>query len=905
MNRNDTAGQVVSVPEASYLADDLQRIETASHNEAIQLAKALREQEWKRIEEWFMDGVNEISGWDVSIRLSSVTDGIVRALARRMFKGDDVPQSVWREIGLFAIGGYGRGELNPHSDLDVMIVYPDKVMPNWLQNAYNDFHTMLWDVGFKVGISLRGIPELDYLLRDDFVTATALLEYRLLLGTSAIDDGMSDLLDRFRKKRNKAFLKYKIEELMERRNKAGASMFLMEPNIKTNPGCLRDVQYLYNIAFMIFEGRNLYALKELSAVKVDDIKSLFQANAHLLRLRSLLHFHHGRRQDELELRDQVRIAEQLGYSGYSRLSAVEVMMQEHYHMVLRVHKMVELMNSHLRLQGHLGKRIKLLRSRKVLNKNFTAMAGLVYCTNKRIWTEEDVSSQIMEAFALAHEHNYRMSLETQRHIRANTDVIQESYYRGEYERSSKAFMGILSNVGHLQTTLEDMHNCGMLGAFMPEFANISCLMQFNSYHQYTVDQHTLFAVGYLDKVHRGNDKGLPQMPKIFQRIKRKDLLVLGLLLHDVGKYMGRGHVQRGALMVGPVATRMGLSPEDEEIVHFLVDAHVSLSDATRMRDIHDPELVAEFSSSMGSQLRLDMLYCLTYADAKATSDQAMTGWQMSVMYELYCNISEYLSNNTMVSRRGKRQRVQDALEQRGIAADQIDSFLTALPKEYVYNVSPEQALHHFELYGYAKNGKLGFRKEFNDENAGLEMALPWRYDRFADVTGVLSAAGCQIIDGRCWTLGREVVIYRFQVEHAINNKFADESWWGRLVANLQDVIDGTCDIEKLIKQRLHNMAFEDKAADSGFNDPAVKVEQKTSRNYSIIDAHYKDEPGSLSAVARVVVESGCTIDYASASTRGDVCTSVFYVAKEDVKLNNEEAQRLQESIAETLHVSKV
>ena len=896
---------MVSVPEATYLVEELRQIETLDHNKAIQLAKSIREREWKAIEAWFMEGINEISGWDVSIRLSSVTDGIVRALARRMFRGNGVPESVWREIGLFAIGGYGRGELNPYSDLDVMIVYPDKQMPNWLQTVYNDFHTMLWDVGFKVGISLRGIPELDYLLKDDFVTATALLEYRLLLGTAAIDDAMTDLLNRFRKKRMKAFLVYKLDELMGRRNQAGASMFLMEPNLKTNPGCLRDVQYLYNIAFMIFNGRNLYALKELAAIKIDDIKSLFQANAHLLRLRSLLHFFHGRRQDELELRDQVRIAEQLGYSGYSRLSAVEVMMQEHYHMVLRVHKIVELLNSHLRLQGFLGHKLKLLRSRKVISKSFTAMAKLVYCTNKHIWKEADAAAQIMEAFEYAHEHNYRISLETQRHIRANIDVIQESYYKGRYERSSTAFMNILRNIGHLQTTLEDMHNCALLDAFMPEFGNISCLMQFNSYHQYTVDQHTLFAVGYLDKVYRGKDKGLPSMPKIFQSIKRKDLLVLGLLLHDVGKYMGRGHVKRGALMVGPVAARMGLNQDEEELVHFLVDAHVSLSDATRMRDIHDPELVAEFSDYMSTQERLDMLYCLTYADAKATSDQAMTGWQMSLMYELYCNISSYLKNDALVSRTGKRQRVHQALEQRGIPQVQIEAFLKRLPSEYVYNVTPDEATHHFELHGFAACNKLGFRKEYNDENACLEIAMPWRYDRFADVTGVLSAMGCQIIDARCWSLAREVLIYRFQVEHAIVNKFADESWWGKLIKHLQDIIEGTCDLEALLKQRVHNMVFEDKAADSGFNDPAVKVEQKTSERYSIVDAHYKDEPGSLSEIARVIVELGYTIDYASASTRGDVCTSVFYVASEDGKLSTEAAEDLQDRIAEALHVSKV
>ena len=473
MNRNETGGQLVTIPEAEHLADLFKQIEEGDNATAISISKQIRLDEFNKIEDWFITNVNEVSGWDVSIRLTSVTDGIVKALARRMFKGGDIPADAWQKIGLFAIGGYGRGELNPHSDLDVMLVYLDNKMPSWLQQVYNDFHTLLWDAGFKVGIALRGISELEYLLKDDFVTATALLEYRLLLGTGASEQAMSDLLDKFRHKRSKVFLKYKIEELLERRNKAGASLFLMEPNLKTNPGCLRDVQLLYNISYIVFGGRNLYALKELSAVKVDDIRALFQANAHLLQLRSLQHFFHGRRQDELELKDQVRIAKQLGYSGYSRLSAVEVMMREHYHMVMRVHKMVELMISHLRMQGHLGKRISLLRTRKKINQHFSVIAGLVYCINKNIWNEPDAPALIMEMFLTAHNRNLSVSLETQRHIQANLHILHEDTYSRNDPRIAKAFMSILSNIGRLQKTLEEMHNCGFLGAYMPEFDNIS------------------------------------------------------------------------------------------------------------------------------------------------------------------------------------------------------------------------------------------------------------------------------------------------------------------------------------------------------------------------------------------------------------------------------------------------
>lgn len=902
MDRTETAGQVLSIPPAEHLQDELQHIESAGRQDAVEAAKSVRSREFENISTWMLQQINEVTGWDISIRLTSITDAIVRALARRACRTTDTPDDFWKQAGLFAVGGYGRGELNPESDLDVMLVHRDKHIPDWLQAMYNELNTLLWDSGFNVGIAMRGLAELEHMIKDDFVTATAVLEHRILLGDGHMDQDMLDILERFRKKRQKAFLQYKIEELEERRNKTGASLFLMEPNLKTNPGCLRDVQLLYNLAFMVFGGRNLHALKELSAVRIDDVKALFQANAHLLRMRSLQHFHHQKRQDVLELRDQVRIAEQLGYAGYSRLSAVEVMMREHYHMLTRVHKMVNLLISHLNMRGLLGKRISLLRSRKVINRHFTSIAGYIYSSDRAIWKDPDAAVHIMEMFLIAHRRNLKVSLELQRHIQSNLHVLDLDTRTRADQRLAVHFMRILSEPGRVQLTLEEMHNCGFLGTYMPEFSNVSCLMQFNSYHQYTVDQHTLFALGHVDQVHRGYDRGLPEMPRILQSIRRKDLLNLGLLLHDIGKYMGRGHVQRGALMVEPIARRLHLTRDELDLVYFLVEQHVSLSDASRMRDINDPECIERFAVTVSTQERLDMLYCLTYADGKATSDKVMTGWYMSILHELYCNIREYLSNQSLPSMYGKRQRVIQELKHRNVSEADITVFLDDLPHEYAFGIEPTDAVHHFNLCQIARQGNLGFRKDTDGDTAVVDIAMQWHPNRFAEVTGVLASVGCQIIDARCWSMAGKIILYRFKIEHAISAKFGDDDWWSRLVAHLNKVREGTCDVDALLEQRVHNMAFEERAADSGFNDPAVKVEQKTSQTNSIIDVHHKDEPGSLSRIAQVISDFGCSVDYATVSTMGDIATGVFYVSRDNRKLNTEEAASIQDLIARELNV---
>lgn len=895
---------IVNVPEAAHLRGELRAAEDLPRPELVARIKALRTRELEAIARSQVEHINEITGVDVATSITAVTDALVRTLARRAFlRAGATPAEYEQRIGLFAVGGYGRGEMNPCSDLDLLVLHADARQPDWVKAGNAELQTLLWDTGFQVGASMRSVGELEKILKEDFVTATAVIEQRRLDGAPAHGEALARVLETFRRRRLKEFLQFKVEELGKRRAQTGISLFLMEPNLKSNPGCLRDVQLLRNIAFMLSGGRNLFALEELEVITRRDLADVAAANDHLLALRSLNHFHHRRKHDTFQLADQLRMADQLGYADVSRLRAVEHLMKRHYALVLHVHQTLELTLSRLRALGHLGRKPILVLSRKVLDQDFTAVEGRVYLSDKvGFWKKPDAGARLIRMCRLAQSRDVGIALELQRDIRANLGVINDDVRHDP--ALGRMFLAMLGDAGRVRPILQDMHNCGLLGAYLPEFGNLTCHMQFDSYHQYTVDEHTLIAVGNLDAVARGQSPGLPGMARIFPAVHRKDLLVLGLLLHDVGKYMGRGHVARGAMMVAPVARRLGLDEGEEETVWFLVDRHVSLSDASRMRDFREPGFLKAFAQRMGSEERLDLLYCLTYADARAVGEGILTGWQEALLAEIREAVQGELRRQQGHQPPSHHERLRTELAATGRTSADIEAWLAELPDNYLYQVVPGEAVKHLAVMEEARRTGVGLHRELKDRYAFVTAALPDRHALFADVTATLTGNLFDILDTRTWVTTHGLVAYTFRLTSANPGRLREESTWTRLRADLQLVVQGRLDpVAMLARRKAASAVGQPKPADSRFDDPAVKVEQRTSERHTIVDIHAKDEPGLLSLLCRAISDHGCNITYACINTMGDVAVDVFYVDRDGRKLDDEEAERLRRHLIGALNLS--
>lgn len=897
----DMTSQIIALPTLTGVDRELAAVAQAPRPEFILAVKALYQRELAVIAKQQLADINEFSGLDVVSTITALSDSIIRVLAKRAFAKVEAPADWMDQVGIFAVGGYGRGELNPYSDIDLLIMPMDAKSEPWATKANSEFQAMLWDVKFTVGSSKRALPELERCIEEDFITATAVIEQRPLVASERVAAALKDLLARFRKRRSQPFLKYKLDELAKRRAAAGASLFIMEPNLKSNAGCLRDVQLLRNIGFIVSGSRNLLHLADLEVITRKDLSDVLVTNDHLLALRSLLHFHHKRKQDVLQLTDQVRIAHELGYADVSKLRAVEHFMKRHYALVWHVHQMVELTASRLKAKNYLGRWTALIASRRRLTDDSVVIQGQVYLSHgaNEFWQKPDAVSRLFALCRAAQVRGARLSLELQRSIRANLDAIDDE--ERQDPALAKVFLEMLGDAGRLHPILADLHSAGLLGQYLPEFGNLTCHMQFDSYHQYTVDEHTLLAIRNLDRVALGEASGLPGMPRIVPALKRKDLLALSLLLHDMGKYMGRGHVARGAIMVEQVARRLHLTEDEEDLVHFLVEKHVILSDASRMRDVHEPSFLKPFAERISSVENLDYLYCLTWCDAKAVGEGILSGWQEELLGELYTAVHQQLDRSGAQIHVSRHEQLHQALVAGGIAGPVAERFIADLPHSYQHQVQPAEVLRHHRVVAQARDTGLGLEYELKDTHVFLVAAVPDRHALFADVAATLSGHGFDIIDARTWVAASGVVLYSYRLSSIYPTRMKDADVWSRLRTDLLAVAKGELNAEKLLEKRRNSLAAP-KPANSGFDDPAVKVEQRTSDHATIVDVHTKDGVGLLSRLCRAISNHGCEITYACINTMGDVAVDVFYVNRSGQKLTDEDAEALRQDLISGLNL---
>lgn len=883
---------MITVPVPKHLRDQLHLIATGE-KQAAMVAKQVHKDEWQRISSWQLERINELTGMDVAIALTSSTDAIIRTLVERAFR--DAPTDWANHAAVFAIGGYGRCELNPSSDIDLLILGLGGSIPDWLSEANARLQPMLWDAGFQVGASLRCTNELRSIIDNDYVTATAVLEQRTLIGGQNVADDMRNTLERFRSRRLRQFLAYKLQELDERRHDVGANRLLMEPNLKSNPGGLRDIQLLRNIAYMVYGSRNLMSLREMDAVNWNDVQVLFAANDHLLGVRSLQHFHHGRRQDVFTLPDQVRLAPLLGFEASGQLQAVEHMMRSHYAKTLHVHQSVEVTVARLRALGHLGRRLILIKSKRPLDDQFVVIDGKVFCSDRRFWLRDDVAHRLMRMFRLAQQKNLRVSIELIRTIREHLDLVTP--VAATNADDNRLLLAIFGHLGRLHGIIQDMHDSGFLGAWIPEWGKLTCLMQFDSYHHYTVDEHTLKSLDFLDKVVNDKHPGLPGMTAMLKRTQGyHHLLAFGLLLHDVGKFMGSGHVQRGAMMVPPIARRMQMTREEEEILHFLVEQHVRLSDASRMRDINDPKLLADLIEDIVTPKRLDLLASLTWCDAKAVGEGVLQGYQEAVIADLVEAIRETMAQGAAKDYQSRRDRVIGELEHVGLTHDLAEAWLDRLPDGYSYQVRPQTAvLHHRVVVEAISTGHLACERHRQGAVTTITSASPDRPALIADLAAACTGHAFDIVAARSWVTGDDMVLHEFRLASTIAGRLEDEEAWGRLERDLRLAAAREISSEQLIAKRRQMMVLNG-PADSGFSEIDIDVAQDLSQTATVVDIRVKDDVGLLSELCRVIADAGATIEYASVSTFGDVARDTFYISKDERKLSHSDASSLSRKL---------
>jgi [protein-PII] uridylyltransferase len=560
-------------------------------------------------------------------------DGFVVTLFRLAAEDAKREGTAPAPLVLVALGGYGRGELHLLSDLDLMVIYDGELGP-YVQRVTQGLLYALWDLGLQVGHAVRSLPDCLAMARTDFPSRTSMQQARFLVGDRR-------LFNRFRKvlaenvyqKDFGQFLETTLAERDQRYRKFGGSPYMGEPNVKESAGGLRDIHTAMWLASTKFGTRTLRELSDKRLITAKEQKATDEALTFLWRVRNELHFLSGHKNDVLSRDIQLQIAKNFGYAADEVSLPVEKFMRDYYLHARVIHRvsrrLIARCRETLARRGAVQRRLR----QEALADGLIVIDEQVHLAHPDGRAFREDPTRLMKVFWHCHRLGFELGIDVERAIEDSLDLVDDHFRRSPEVRD--LFLSMCRSWGRAATTFREMHELGILGRYLPEWGALMCLVQYDVYHKFTADQHSLLAVEHLEALAPGQSAESEGIAKVVNDVERPDLLMLGMLLHDIGKGKGHGHIAKGIPLIQELTARLELPAEDADKVTFLVAHHVTMSHTAQRRDINDPKTIEALALVCGTPERLRMLYLLTFADMRAVGPGVMTGWQAQILGELF------------------------------------------------------------------------------------------------------------------------------------------------------------------------------------------------------------------------------------------------------------------------------
>ncbi len=801
-----------------------------------------------------------------------------------------------RGLALVALGGYGRAELAPYSDLDLLVLHGDGA--GGLEPVVEALLYPLWDARFDVQAVGRTVEDNLRVARQDLRSRTSLLEARPVTGDRRIWDRLEaevirgEILGR----EVEAFLEAKVREMEARHRRYGDTVYVLEPHVKEGQGGLRDIHTAYWLAKARFGARTLEEIAARGRIPPSEIRALEAARDFLLRVRTHLHLNTGRREDRLTFEQQDEAAPAFGFRDEGAIPGVERFLQTYHASASRVrHFSRAVIRRALRPGGAERSAWRPWRAPGVAVHD-----GEIYLEAQGVRERPLV---LLQAFEAAQELHAELSPQALEVVRDHLDVVDDRFRRDP--DAVDTFFRILRHPRRVATTLMNMHEVGLLDRFIPEFGRIHGRAQRDLYHVFPVDVHSLFTVQELRRLARGEyARDYPLLTDLIHRIRHRDILYLAALLHDVGKGEGGGHERRGAELALAVADRMGLEPEDREYLVFLVGNHLLLSHTAQGRDLHDPDLIADFCEQVGDEESLDLLYLLTFADIRAVGPGAWTDWKNLLFRELYERARAFLEAGGERPRGEDPERVREVCARvraaaRGTVPDaDVEAFLAGVGEPRYLLANPVDALvRHLEAFALRRDEPVVRLREVPEE--GYAEAILVARDRpglFAHVAGVMAAYRLNVLSAVLNSRPDGWVVDVFHLSPAR----PDPLRWEGCLSTLRDVLTGRVSFEEAVAPRLRRRP--------GVRRPLprapvrVSVDNRASRRFTVIDVRAPDRLGLLYDVATTLARHGLTIEIAKIVTNIRQAADAFYVRTlEGDKLTDpDRIERLREDLRAVL-----
>ncbi|MET1028614.1 MAG: [protein-PII] uridylyltransferase [Dongiaceae bacterium] len=852
------------------------------------------------------------AGRDVGHATSFLIDQLIRTLY-------DVTTSLVYPIGnpsssekisVVAVGGYGRGELAPFSDIDLLFLIPYKETPH-SEQVIEFILYRLWDLGLKVGHAVRSIEECLRQAKGDLTIRTALLEARYLWGDQ-------DLFDRFHKRYRKeivsgqgeAFYHAKLEERRKRHQRFGISRYALEPNIKEGKGSLRDLQTLRWIARFLYDGASTEAMVEHGLLSKTDAAKFDKAERFFWTLRCQLHYLRSRPEEKLNFDIQPEIARLLGYRDHAGTSGVERLMKHYFLMAKSVGALTRSFCAAVEAQNVRKPLLRLpagmaaigLRRREL--DGFGLEGGSLTVPKAKHFQQHPMD--ILRIFAVAQRHDVDIHPLAYNWLSQSVRLIDRKLR--DDPQANALFMEILLSRKGPEATLRRMNEAGVFGRLIPDFGRIVAQMQFDMYHHYTVDEHTIFAIGILHQVESGTLKDeMPVASAVVHQVLSRRVLYLAVLLHDIAKGRGGDHSLLGAEVAEQLCPRLGFSAEETETVAWLVRYHLLMSNTAFKRDIDDPKTIADFADQVQSIERLRLLLVLTVCDIRAVGPKTWNGWKGQLLRELYNRTEEQLSGGLITV--GREARVAAVLKDLRAAltdwpAEAVDDHLARGHGGYWLAFPVPILARQARLIRDAEMEQRPLSIDYHvDQWQSMTEVTVYAADRkglVSQLAGAFALSGASIVDARIFTLSNGMVLDSFTIQDSEGGPFDQPSRLARLSTTIGRMLDAPqlvqAEVQKL--PRLANPAM------AAFPvAPRVLIDNKASATHTLIEVNGRDRRGLVYHLTAALTALNLQISNAKISTFGHRAIDSFYV-KDQFGLKIEAESRLKairEALMAVLH----
>lgn len=800
--------------------------------------------------------------------ISHQTDLLIQAtlsLARHLQPGAAAAQNP--ELALIATGGCGRGEMAPFSDIDLLFLTPAQPDPG-SGHIVEAVLYLLWDMNLSLGHSVRSLDDCLTLARDDMTIRTSLLETRHLAGNPALTATLQDRLRREVFSLPPAdFVRAKLSERERRHRRQGGQRYMVEPNVKEGKGALRDLQSLYWIAKHVTGAESPAEMVRRGLFSHDELDLFTRAGAFLWAVRCHLHLAAGRAEERLTFDMQPEVARRMGYADHDGRRGVEYFMQDYFRHATGVGELTRILlaalEEHRQMPGPPP-----ARSRLRATPPFTIRRDRLAVTDHDAFLADPVN--MIAAFAEAQRLGVMIHPDILRLIAANLARIDDDL-RHE-PGANRLFLDLLTRHGNPEHALRRMNETGVLGAFIPEFGAIVAMMQFNTYHRYTVDEHTIQTISHLSRIERGDAAAeLPVSTDILRRGVNHKVLVVALLLHDLGKGHDEDHAIAGARIAGSIAPRLGLGHHDAETVEWLVRNHLLMSDMAQKRDISDPRTLQDFARATGTQERLDLLTVMTVCDISGVGPGVWNNWKAVLLRRLWTATSEVIARgeaSALLQDEGEaRQALRRALTDWPEA--DMDAELQRHEARYWQGLSGEIHLAFARLLRGIDDSetRLSLTAEPARDTTRICITMPDAAGLFARMAGAVSATGANVVDARTYTTrnGRATAMFRVQ-DHA--GRPYEGGRLARLEQRITRVLSGN------LPQVVHGRT----RVKGEFRVPTtISFDNHASETCTLIEVDTRDRPGLLHDLSRTISDSGAQISSAVIATYGEQAVDTFYV----------------------------